>query len=254
MGTNTTDIPEPGEFLASSETLNRIEAVCRRAFHDSNLIDECYVYILDGLSENDFHRMRKYNGRDGCKFSSFVFTVVNNLIIEFRRSKYGRRRIPLAVRQLGQWAETVYRLICWQRYTFDEAYYIMVLDHGLQCDQASFEKDVEPIAQARCADNNPGFVSTTTDDGGQRELKDENTDDPFEELLRKLDIETARMIREYIDRQDEQDKTLLYLTLGEGVSAAAAGRVAGFSASKARRRKKRHVLKIREFLLADGRR
>jgi len=99
---------DPATILASSDTLDKIEAVCKRHFYTENDRHECSIFVLDHLRADNFKRLRAFKGKS--KFSTYLYSLVNSLAIDFRRKRYGRRRIPAAVVRLGRWAEAVYRL------------------------------------------------------------------------------------------------------------------------------------------------
>ncbi|MGD8264064.1 MAG: hypothetical protein PVJ22_17000, partial [Desulfobacterales bacterium] len=104
---------DPEKILSSGDILEKIEAVCKRHFSNENDQNESYVFILDSLKANNFKRLRAYKGKS--KLTTYLYSLINSLIIDFRRKRYGRRRIPAGVAKLGTWAEAVYRLVCWQK-------------------------------------------------------------------------------------------------------------------------------------------
>ena len=120
------NIIDPQKILSSSEILERIEATCKRHFSNENDQNESYVFILDSLKADDFRRLRAFKGKS--KLTTYLYTLVNSLIIDFRRKRYGRRRIPAGVAKLGAWAEAVYRLVCWQKFSYDDAYDILQVE------------------------------------------------------------------------------------------------------------------------------
>ena len=61
---------------------------------------------------------------------------------------------------LGPLAETVYRLVCWQRYSFEEAYDIAVIDGLFDGSPGEFLKITDPVRKAPCREN-PSFVSVS---------------------------------------------------------------------------------------------
>ena len=117
---------DPKALLTSEDVLNKVEAVCRRRFPDQNEADECYLFVIDGLKASDYKGLRAYKGQSSL--NTYLYTLINSLASDFKRQKYGRKRIPKRVSRLGEWAETVYRLVCWQRYSYKEAYDIAIIE------------------------------------------------------------------------------------------------------------------------------
>ena len=90
---------DPKAVPASPEVLRRIETICKRRLHQENDINECTLHVLEGLGENDFRRLRAYEGKSS--FKTHLCTLINSFVIDFERQSYGRRRIPKIVSRLG---------------------------------------------------------------------------------------------------------------------------------------------------------
>jgi len=244
---------KPEEILASSDILEKIEAVCRRHFFTENDRNECYIFVLDSLRAENFKRLRAFKGNS--KFSTYLYSLVNSLAIDFKRKRYGRRRIPTAVAKLGKWAEAVYRLVCWQKFSVDDAYDFLQVDGLFKGSFGQFQQAIEPIQQAPCREN-PSFIPLN-DSGGDplRKMSDADSN-PLEELIKKLTRQrrasAVKVIRETTGGLPENDQLLVRLVFGSEHPVRVAAQVIGLSASAARRRLKRLLIKYRENLLAAG--
>lgn len=242
----------PGEILSSSDVLKKIETVCRRHFSAENDVNECFVFIIDSLRSGDCKRLRAFQGRS--KLTTYLYTLVNSLVVDFRRKKFGRRRIPAAVQKLGQWAEAVYRLICWQRFSVDDAFDFLQIDGLYEGSYDRFRQEITPIQNAPCREK-PVFQSIDNPKSPASHLGDSGSN-PMEKLLEKLDhdrrFRAAGIIREITDELSEEDRLLVRLVYGSDHSVRAAAAVAGLSTSAARNRIKRILILIRERLLANG--
>jgi hypothetical protein len=160
------NIIDPEKILSSSEILQRIEATCKRHFSNENDQNESYVFILDSLKADNFKRLRAFKGKS--KLTTYLYSLVNSLIIDFRRKRYGRRRIPAGVAKLGAWAEAVYRLVCWQKFSFDDAYDFLQVEGLFEGSYERYIEEIAPIRKAPCRED-PSFqpldeVSTTAGD------------------------------------------------------------------------------------------
>lgn len=246
-------ILDPAEILATPDTLEKIDAVCKRHFSAENDRNEAYLFVLDSLKDDNFRRLRAYRGQS--KLSTYLHTLINSLVIDFRRKRYGRRRIPAAVAKLGRWAEAVYRLVCWQRFSFDDAYDFLQIDGHFEGSYDQFMQAIEPIRNAPCREN-PSFISI--DQHTQETEPDiRNTGlNPLELLVQKLDrerrIKALKVIRETTRQLPEKDQLLVRLVFGSEQSLQAAAKVIQLSTSAARRRLKGLFIKYRERLLAVG--
>ena len=243
----------PGEILASSDILEKIDAICKRHFSAENDRNECYIFVLDSLKAENFKRLRAFKGKS--QLSTYLYSLVNSLVIDFRRKRYGRRRIPSAVLKLGPWAEAVYRLVCWQRFSFDDAYDFLQIDGQFEGSYEKFLQEIGPIQNAPCREN-PSFTSIENTGGDSLRQIDAEGYNPLEILIKKLDrerrIKAIRIVRETTNELPQHDQLLVRLVFGSGHPVRAAAKVIDLSASAARRRLKRLLTIYRENLLAAG--
>lgn len=246
---------EPRTVLASQEVLERIDRVCKRRFRDENEAHECYLFVLESLKTSDYKRLRSFSGKSSL--TTYIYSVTNALAIDFQRAKYGRRRIPETVQKLGELAEKVYRLVCWQRYSYRDAYEIILTDHQkpFAGSYGNFILSTEKVRQAPCPEN-PCYMSLDDPSHGAQRIASSVEDNPLDLLLEKLDDEKKQIaidvIRQTIDSLNEDEKVLVRLMFGEDQSAAASGRVLGIGPEAARKRMKSLLLKFRASLFEKG--
>ncbi|MEJ2285584.1 MAG: sigma-70 family RNA polymerase sigma factor [Desulfobacterales bacterium] len=247
------NIIDPEKILSSSEILQRIEAICIRHFSNENDQNESFVFILDSLKDNNFRRLRAYKGKS--KLTTYLYTLVNSLIIDFRRKRYGRRRIPAGVAQLGTWAEAVYRLVCWQKFSFDDAYDFLQVEGLFEGPYERYVEEIAPIRKAPCLEN-PAFQSLDEVRAGVPENMDEPNSNPLEILLGSLDhqrrIKALKIIQKTTTTLPQEDQLLVRLVYGSEQSVKTAAEITGLSVSSARRRLKRVLNQYREQLLSEG--
>jgi RNA polymerase sigma factor (sigma-70 family) len=244
---------DPEKLLSSDEILEKIEAVCKRHFSAENDQNECYVFVIDSLKADNFKRLRAYKGKS--KLSTYLYSLINALVIDFRRKRYGRRRIPSGVVKLGKWAEAVYRLVCWQKFSFDDAYDFVRIDGLFEGTYQQFIKEIAPIQNAPCREN-PTFQSIDELHGSPSQKIVDSGSNPLESLIQKLDhkkrIKAIKVIRETTEELSEQDQLLVRLVYGSDQPVSVAAKVIDLSASAARGRLKGLLTKYRERLLAEG--
>jgi RNA polymerase sigma factor (sigma-70 family) len=244
---------DPEKILSSSDLLIKIETVCKRQFSAENDQNECYLYVIDSLKADNLKRLRAFKGKS--KLNTYLYALINSLVIDFRRKKYGRRRIPAGVAKLGKWAEAVYRFVCWQKYTFDDAYDFLRIDGLYSGSYIEFIKDIESIKKAPCQEN-PAFQSIDETPESSFENINAEISNPLEFLIQKLDrekrIQAIQVIRETTVTFSEDDQLLVRLVYGSDQSVAAAAKVIGLPASTAGKRLKKLLTKYREKLLVVG--
>jgi RNA polymerase sigma factor (sigma-70 family) len=246
-------ILNPAEILATPDILEKVEAVCKRNFSAENDQNEAYIFVLDCLKDDNYKRLRAFKGKS--KLSTYLHTLINSLVIDFRRKRYGRRRIPAAVVKLGRWAEAVYRLVCWQRFSFDDAYDFLQIDGQFEGSYDQFMLAIEPIRNAPCREN-PSFKSIDEHTQDPKPDMQDTGVNPLELLVQELDrerrIKALKVIRETTRKLPEKDQLLVRLVFGSEHSLQAAAKVIQVSTSAARRRLKGLLIEYRERLLAVG--
>lgn len=72
-------------FYASEELASYL--VGRQLKYSDLLKEEACLYIHDHLYRNDFKRIRRYDKNSSAKFSTYMWRVISNLIIDFSRKK-----------------------------------------------------------------------------------------------------------------------------------------------------------------------
>ena len=247
------NIINPEKILSSSEILEKIEATCKRHFSNENDQSESYLFILDSLKADDFKRLRAFKGKS--KLTTYLYSLINSLIIDFRRKRFGRRRIPAAVARLGAWAEAVYRLVCWQKFSYDDAYDFLQVEGLFEGPYDQYIEDIGPIRKAPCREN-PAFHSLDELNINSPENKDESAANPLEILVGKLDhqrrVKALKIIQATTATLSEEDQMLVRLVYGSEQPVKTAAEIVGFSASSARRRLKGILNQYRERLLSEG--
>ncbi len=242
---------DPKEILASEDTLRQIETISRRHFSDENELNESYLFIIDSLKEEDYKRLRAFTGKS--RTATYLHTLINRLAIDFRRRKYGRRRYPKMVSDLGEWAEAVYKYVCWQKFSFDDAFDFLRVEGLFKDTYDAYLKRIEPLRQAPCPEN-PKFVST--DDITMGTLGPDTENNPLDALIDKLDREkkavALKMVQQVIQELSREDQLLVRLVYGSDLSVAKAAAAVSMEPQKARKRLKKMLLMFRERLLAEG--
>lgn len=244
---------DPAAIFASDDLLIKIEAICRRHFSAENDQNECSVFVIDRLKADNYKRLWAFKGKSSL--NTYLYSLINSLVIDFKRKKFGRRRIPSGVVKLGKWAEAVYRLVCWQKFSFDDAYDFLRLDGLFTGSYIEFINEIEPIRRAPCREN-PVFQSINeTHESSLQKLNDGDSN-PLEILIQKLDRErriiALKVIRDTTAGLSEIDQILVRLVYGSDQSVPAVAKVIGLATSTARKRLKRLLTKYREKLLAEG--
>ncbi len=215
---------EPAALLKDADTLNLLDSFCRRTFANDADADECYLYILEKLQENDYRRLRKFNGKSTLK--TWLYTVFTNLKADFIRSKFGRRHIPAAVQRIGLWAQAVYKLICYEKRSVEEAWIAVSAQKLYTHSTEQYLEDVEEVLVHPCPPS-VQMVALTGEDSEQEDTKA----NPFYILLDKLDRERAAaaagILRQTTAEFTARDKLIIEMAYSKNCKDTAIARVLG---------------------------
>ncbi len=243
----------PEDILSSREILQKIETICKRHFANENEQNESFVFIIDSLKADNFRRLRAYKGKS--QLTTYIYSLVNKIVVDYRRKTYGRRRIPAGVAKLGKWAEAVYRLVCWQKFTFDDAYDFLLVEDLFNGPYEQYLKAIVPIREAPCREN-PSFQSLDEEVSGASENPHNPDANPLEALIDKLDHnrrgKALKIIQATTTAFSQEDQLLIRLVYASEQPVTSVAKMIGRSVSSVRRRLKRLLNQYREQLLAEG--
>ena len=111
--------PEPPwqqRVLEHWELINRLAG---RRFPGSALAEEAALFVLNRLAADDWRRLRAFTGES--TLATYIAALSFRLLEDFARARFGRSTPPLWVRRLGGIWLTLFRLLCLERFTPDEA-------------------------------------------------------------------------------------------------------------------------------------
>ena len=98
------------------ELINRLAG---RRFPGSALAEEAALFVLNRLAADDWRRLRAFTGES--TLATYIAALSFRLLEDFARARFGRSTPPLWVRRLGGIWLTLFRLLCLERFTPDEA-------------------------------------------------------------------------------------------------------------------------------------
>ena len=96
-----------------------IMQVSRQYAFDSNRLNECFLFVSEKLSANNFHRLVSYKPEEAASFRSWFNVVIANLCIDWRRHRRGRPRLFKSILQLSSFDQSVFRHRFQQRLSID---------------------------------------------------------------------------------------------------------------------------------------
>ncbi len=245
----------PRELLVSAEVLGLIERISMKRFSEDHLAHECYSYILSQLEKDDCNRIRKFRGES--KLTTFLHTVINKLAIDFVRHKFGRKRFPKPVSNLGTFAEHVFDLVCWKEFSYEEAFAIISCNGGFPGSYQDFLRKTDPIRDIPCNKKEKEKTFSGFDiDAVSLEDAEVDEANPLELLLENLEdekrIRAVRVLKAEIQSLSEEDRILFKLRFESDLSYEKASKVLGISVAKVKRRLNKMMIRLKKALLKEG--
>jgi DNA-directed RNA polymerase specialized sigma24 family protein len=239
--------------------LPRIERLAARRFKDGNFADEAVNFVLDQLQQDDWRRVRAYQGE--AKFETYLTTVVQRLLEDFATRKFGKSRIPTEVAAGGPLWVVVFRRLCVERLSLAETIERVVAEAPRGRDPALVEEVARAIRgrYPRCGSPNGLALITSTDDyealnGSRDHVEEAWRHDPNAGLIAREQEKLLRDIRAtMLDPEPEatdpvpggggddlrkrlgdrlglspEDRLLLKMVYQDGLKVTAAGEMLGW--------------------------
>jgi RNA polymerase sigma factor (sigma-70 family) len=96
-------------FLEHFSTL--LMQVIRQFEDDAERAGECYLFVCERLSDNQFRRLLSFRRNGPAQFPTWLRTVTANVCIDWCRKRHGRVRPPARIADLPLLEQEVFRLI-----------------------------------------------------------------------------------------------------------------------------------------------
>jgi len=96
-----------------------IMQVAKQYAYDGNRLNECYLFISEKLSDNDFGRLVSYRPESYASFRGWFNVVLANLCIDWRRHRRGRPRLFKSILKLSHFDQHVFKHRFQQRLSRD---------------------------------------------------------------------------------------------------------------------------------------
>jgi DNA-directed RNA polymerase specialized sigma24 family protein len=88
---------------------------------DTDHAADCFLFVCEQLSANQFRRLRAFRADGPAKFTTWLRAVVRNLCLDWHRKEYGRQRIFQSIARLPAAEQDVYRCVYERGMTREEA-------------------------------------------------------------------------------------------------------------------------------------
>ncbi len=266
------------EYLREQFTRNWpfLEKLSLSRFVDENLSHEAMLFVADKIEEDDFKRLKAFNGNSSIK--TYLTVVVKRLFDDFARQKFGRVRPPEWLKKKGGlWLE-IFKKLCLERISPPEITESYGIINPNEPDPKILEEAVHIILAKipDCGKNTLNAVITdsqkTDDSGNHNSAMHHLTPEEYchacerEDLSSiisravtgndahptdaKLKIQAAAFKKSFKLSPDEA--LFLKTIYQEGLSVSAAGRILGWSTNQSSGKHRRIIGKIKNSIVTSG--
>ncbi len=160
--------------------------------------DDLYQDVCLKLIEDDYRRVRSYDGRGS--FSGYILTVVERVLIDLMRRDAPRRRLPAAIARLSALDQEVYAAIAWEKCPPEVERLAAALRGRLESapDAAALREALARVAEAAGRDAGPVRTETVSlavgEDGEELEVADSGPTPEEQMLLGEEERARSRLI------------------------------------------------------------
>jgi DNA-directed RNA polymerase specialized sigma24 family protein len=247
------------------QTINQLAG---RRFGRESLAEEAALYVLDQLAAEDWRRLRGYRGQ--ASLPGYFRAVVYRLLEDFARRRFGRRQVPGWLARLGGAWLTLFRLLCWERFSFPEAI-ALAATRRPRVEQKRLERMAEHIlAEVVHCGSHQEEISVDSEEmeamaatgacpneQAEKRQREDMLQALFVELVGAADEKTKTDFRLAADalsglQLSGEERLLLQLCYRDGHSVTTAGTMLGLNRFQAHGRLRRVLARIRGVLSESG--
>lgn len=248
---------------------NMINRMAGRRFQQTELAEEAALFVMEGLARDDWRRLQAFTGQSSL--AAYIGALTLRLLEDFARVRFGRVKAPLWIRRLGGIWMRLFRLLCLERFTPDEAVAIITVQqsgNAATTEEAAYRilGEIPACGEQRAARSE--FCEETTpsspedDEGSAQERQLEATERRqmfavlgriiFADANREVDPGLFERIAELDIVLEPRERLLLQLCYRDGVAVAEAGRMLGLNRHQVHGRLRRLLERLRQDLAQAG--
>lgn len=188
--------------------------------HDSAM--DVYVRVCEHLAADDCARLRRHDPGKGA-LAAWLTVVVKRVVVDWVRSKKGRRRLFQAIDELSDLDRRVFELRYWKHKAVSEIVELSARDLGRPVSIADVFESLERIEQAMNARQRSDLLAMLAREGVPASLDDEpvaetvTTREPDPEQQLRVS-ESADALRRALSTLPPEDSLIVQLMYVDGLS------------------------------------
>lgn len=207
--------PERGwRVFVDQYTPRLLASIAREGVSDRDDAADVYLLVCERLAANRAERLRRHDPSKGA-LGAWLTTVVRHVVIDWVRSRAGRRRLFGAVTRLDRFDQRVFELYYWDHRSCPEIVELLAMEGHRSCDLGDVLTALQRIDEAMSERHRRQLLATMArtrcpasldqDDGAmglhapgpdpEQALRVRQLDDLFGKALASLPSEDAAIIR-----------------------------------------------------------
>lgn len=220
---------------------------------DPDRSGNCYLFVCEQLSANDFRRLRKFKLAGAASFSTWLCAVARNLCLDWHRKEHGRYRVFRSLAQKSAADQALFELVFRQGLPLEEAREEL----GRRNINLSFAEVEERISELRrCVSSRQLWLlssgnatADSIDSGEEGAYVGEPADPaPDPEALAAL-RETHAQVSAALASLSDSDRLLIRLRYQEGLTLQQVARLVGLKDAQTADRRLRDIMEhLRQLL------
>jgi RNA polymerase sigma factor (sigma-70 family) len=212
-----TEDPRQGwTMFVDAYTPTLLSLIERSGVAERDEVLDVYVRVCERLAANDCARLRRYDARRGA-LAAWLTLVVRHAVVDWVRSRKGRRRFFNGIRRLDRFDRQVFELYYWRQLrpadvaqslhrtlgravSLDEVLTALDRVHGALTDRnraqlASLLVRTRRVEPLDAGDDRPSLQPADTGDDPEKALQARESEAAWTDALRDLSREEAVIVR-----------------------------------------------------------
>jgi RNA polymerase sigma factor (sigma-70 family) len=210
---------------------------------------DCFLYVCERLSREQFRRLRRFSPAGRASFNTWLRVVVRNLCLDWHRKEFGRHRVFQAIASLPALDQDVFHSAYVQGLSKEDCF-VHLLPRYPRLERAQVETSLDRIQQALTprqlwllSTRSPRVESLEGERGDDRLAPQQDTPDPGPgpETLFALKEQRAALERG-LAKLPKQELLLIRLRYDQGLTLNEVAALVGLKDAQTADRRIREVL------------
>jgi RNA polymerase sigma factor (sigma-70 family) len=232
------------------EFLDRYSGLIYHVVHnfdrDPDRSGNCFLFVCERLSADDFRRLRKFDLAGRASFSTWLCAVARNLCLDWYRKEHGRYRVFGSVAQRSAADQLLFELVFRRDFSVEEAREELSR-RGVDLSFAAVEERISDLR--RCMSSrqlwllSSGKTLPDSIDSGEEETYVAEPADPAPDPEALFALrETHKQVSAALGSLTDSDRLLVRLRYHEGLTLQQVARLVGLKDAQTADRRLRDII------------